>query len=129
MLRSLLFISYAQEDMEFALRLAQDLRARAAAVWVDQFPRPRSLDQWLERQSVMIDAGRFLVVLSPAALASEEVMSELSYAIEKSKKVLPALYQDCEIPLPLRRARQVDFRGEYAPALEQLVARIRKRRA
>ena len=30
------FISYSRDDSEFALRLAQDLKAAAASVWLDQ---------------------------------------------------------------------------------------------
>ena len=32
----LAFFSYAHEDAEFALRLAKDLRAGEAAVWIDR---------------------------------------------------------------------------------------------
>jgi len=30
------FISYSREDSEFALRLAEDLKAAGAAAWIDQ---------------------------------------------------------------------------------------------
>jgi TIR domain len=30
------FVSYSREDMEFALRLAKDLKAKGAKVWMDK---------------------------------------------------------------------------------------------
>jgi TIR domain len=32
-----IFLSYARADNEFALKLAQDLRAAGVSLWVDQF--------------------------------------------------------------------------------------------
>jgi hypothetical protein len=115
------FISYSREDSEFVLRLAGDLKAAGAAVWLDQLDiaTGKAWDVAIER--ALIDCPRLMVVLSPAAVASPNVQDEVSFALQKWKAVVPVLYRDCEIPYRLHRLQHVDFRKDYAWGLKELV--------
>jgi TIR domain len=115
------FISYSREDSEFALKLAGDLKAAGAAVWLDQLDiaTGQPWDAVIER--ALIDCPRLMVVLSPAAIVSPNVQDEVSFALQKWKAVVPVLYRDCEIPYRLHRLQQVDFRKDYARGLQELV--------
>src|ERR1700722_13504734 len=64
------FISYSREDSEFALRLAEDLKAAGASVWLDQLDiEPgRPWDSAVEQ--ALIDAPKMLLVLSPSSAKS-----------------------------------------------------------
>jgi hypothetical protein len=66
------FISYAREDTGFVLRLAGDLKARGANIWLDQLDiRPgQPWDREVER--ALTDCDEMLVILSPASIASKE---------------------------------------------------------
>ena len=108
-----IFFSYAREDSDFVLKLAKELRAAGADLWLDQLDIPagrrwdRAVEEALEASPCM------LVVLSPEAVDSHNVMDEVSYALEEGKQVIPVLYRPCKIPFRLRRVQYVDITGDY----------------
>jgi TPR repeat protein len=119
------FISYSREDSEFALRLAKDLKAAGAQVWLDQIDiKPgRSWDNAVE--DALLESPQMLVVLSPSAARSENVRNEISFALEQGKIVVPVLYRDCVVPLRLQRTQRIDFRADYALGLASLLDQLR----
>jgi hypothetical protein len=118
------FISYSREDSEFALRLAQDLKAAGAHVWLDQLDiQPgRPWDNAIEQ--ALGEAVHMLIILSPSSAKSENVRNEISYALEQGKIIVPVLYQDCVVPLQLQRAQRIDFRADYARGLNHLLQHL-----
>lgn len=115
------FLSYARSDSEFALKLARELREAGANLWVDQFDISAG-DRWDRAVHIALKASPcLLVILSPAAVASENVMDEVSFALDKEKKIVPVLYRDCDIPLRLTRVQRLDFTTEYDRAFEELL--------
>jgi hypothetical protein len=115
------FISYSREDAEFALRLAEDLKAAAAAVWLDQLDIAPG-QRWAKAvQDALNDCPRMLVILSPASANSTNVDDEVSFALEEKKTVVPVLYRECRIPFRLRPIQYVDFTHDYDRGLKSLV--------
>jgi TIR domain len=98
------FISYSNSDAAFALKLANDLKSAGASVWLDKLdliagePWNLAVEQALKR------CPRMLVILSRASVQRENVLNEVSFALDKQKTVVPILYQECEVP----------FRGDCA---------------
>jgi hypothetical protein len=115
-------MSYSRADSEFALRLARDLKAAGAMVWLDQLDiRPG--DPWDRSIEAALDAARFmLVILSPASSNSENVRNEIAFALEEGKIVIPVLHKECFVPLQLRRAQRIDFSADYTRGLTDLLA-------
>ncbi len=110
-------MSYCRDDSEFALRLAEDLKAAGAAVWIDQIDIAPG-ERWdIEVERALISSPRMLVILSPASVASPNVLDEVSFALSKQKTVIPVIYQDCEVPFRLHRLQHVDFRNGYERGL------------
>ena len=62
-----------------------------------------------------------ILILSPASGSSLNVMSEISFALDKQKTIIPVIYRDSEVPFRLRRIHMVDFRQDYAPGLKTLL--------
>jgi len=118
------FLSYAREDSAFALRLAADLRAAGANVWLDQLDiRPGR--QWdREVEQALARCSEMLVILSPAGVDSSNVMDEVAFALEERKTVIPVLQCDCRIPFRLRRLQHVDFRSAYEVGLQALLSSL-----
>ncbi len=117
----LAFLSYAREDAEFVLRLAKDLRAGGADVWIDQLdiePGHR-WDRAIE--DALAKCPQLLVILSPAAVESTNVMDEVSFALGEGKTVLPVKHRDCKIPFRLRRLQYVDLTLNYDAGLGRLL--------
>ena len=115
------FFSYARADSAFALKLAKDLRDSGAEIWLDQLDiKPGS--RWDASIEIALDAAAcMIVILSPASVASNNVMDEVSFALENGKRVIPVLLHECKLPFRLRRLQYVNFRGAYETGFNQLV--------
>ena len=123
------FLSYAREDAEFVLRLAKDLRAGGAGVWVDQLDIAPGQRWDRAVEDALAKCLQLVVILSPAAVESTNVMDEVSLALEDGKTVVPVLHRQCKIPFRLRRLQYVDLSLDYKAGhdrlLETLGARLR----
>jgi hypothetical protein len=115
------FLSYARVDLAFARRLAADLKAAGANVWLDKLDiRPgRQWDKEVEK--ALTACTEMLVILSSASVASRNVMDEVSFALEEGKTVIPVIQGECEIPFRLRRLQRVDFSSDYELGLKALL--------
>ncbi len=121
MLSEIAFLSYSREDSEFALRLARELKAAGARVWMDQLDIEPGARWVLSVEEAMSGAARMLVVLSPASVASANVANEYLFALEESKRVIPVLYRDCKVPFQLRPFQYADFRTDFVAGLASLL--------
>ena len=115
------FFSYSSEDSEFALRLAEKLKAAGASVWMDQLDIEPGMPWDREVERALANCPRMLVILSPTSVNSDNVRDEVSFALNKQKRVIPVLYRDCEIPFRLDRIHYVDFRTDHARGLRNLL--------
>src|ERR1051326_2105568 len=115
------FVSYARVDGDFALKLAQDLRAAGVNLWLDQLDilGGERWDHAIEK--ALAECGAMIAVLSPESLASNNVLDEISYALEASKTVVPLLLRPCAIPFRLRRVQHVNFVSSYGSGLSHLL--------
>lgn len=115
------FVSYCRQDADIALRLARDLKASGASVWLDQLdivPGQR-WDRAVEEALKV--CRRMLVIVTPASVESTNVMDEVSFALEEQKVVIPVVYQPCAIPFRLRRLQRIDLNRDYDQGLRDLL--------
>jgi DNA-binding MarR family transcriptional regulator len=115
------FFSYSSDDSEFALRLAGDLKAAGAAVWLDKLDIKPSQHWNRAVEEALTNCPCMLVILSPSSVDSENVLDEVDLALDKRKTIIPVLYRDCETPLRLRRVQHIDFRNDYGRGLQALL--------
>jgi anti-anti-sigma factor len=121
------FVSYSRADSEFVVRLARDLRQAGVRVWLDQLDIPigQRWDEAVER--ALKECTELIVVLSPAAVGSTNVMDEVSYALGDAKLVVPVLLSACDVPFRLRRVQRIDFSSqEYAIVFKRLVSTLQQ---
>jgi hypothetical protein len=122
---SSIFLSHTSIDKPFVEKLAKDLKRLGINVWFDKWEITVG-----ESITWKIDDGirenEFLgIVLSPEALISEWVKSEISSGWVKqmqSRKViiLPILYRTCQIPLFLQDRKYANFTISYESGLDEL---------
>ena len=117
----LAFLSYARADAEFVLRLAKDLRAAGASVWVDQLDITPGQRWDRAVEDALAKCVELVVILSPAAVESTNVMDEVSLALEDGKTVVPVLHRLCKVPFRLRRLQYVDLSLNYKAGLDRLL--------
>lgn len=123
--KSTAFISYSRVDSEFALRLARDLKAAGASVWIDQLDITAGAHWDNAIENALLDAPQMLVVLTPASSQSSNVRNEIAFALDQGKIVVPVIYKDCIVPLQLQRQNRIDFRADYARGLAALLDHLR----
>ena len=117
----LAFLSYARADAEFVLRLAKDLRAAGASVWVDQLDITPGQRWDRAVEDALAKCLELVVILSPAAVESTNVMDEVSLALEDGKTVVPVLHRQCKVPFRLRRLQYVDLSLNYSAGVDRLL--------
>lgn len=103
------FISYSRVNKDFATKLAKGLRSEGYDIWFDlmDIPPGARWDDYVE--SALQECPIFMIILTPASIASENVKDEIGYAIDHGKRILPILLEECDVPLRLRRFQYVDF--------------------
>jgi hypothetical protein len=126
------FISYSHSDAKFAETLAANLfKTASTAVWIDRWELNVG-DSLIQRIQEAIDkASALIVVLSKASVESEWCKKELTAGLmreleEKKVLVLPALLEDCQIPLFLRDKKYADFRTDFDAGLRDIVSALAK---
>jgi len=103
------FLSYSRINKEFATKLAKGLRSAGYPIWFDLMDIPTGSRWDDEVENALRDCSIFMIILTPASIASENVKDEIGYAIDHGKRILPVLLEDCDVPLRLRRFQYVDF--------------------
>lgn len=122
-----IFVSYSRADQSFAMPLAKRLRGEGFDVWFDQLDI-RAGSRWdREVQAALTAAAIVLVILSPASVASENVLDEISYALDHRKTLVPVRMADCDTPLRLARIQYVDFTGNFDQAFDRCLGELRRR--
>jgi len=115
------FFSYSREDGDFAKKLAADLKSAGANVWMDQLDIEPGT-RWDDAISQALESSpRVLVILSPASAKSANVSDEVSFALSKTKQIIPVLFRDCDVPFRIARLQYVDFRNDYNTGLRLLL--------
>ncbi len=116
-----IFFSYSRDDTEFVLQLAKNLRLAGANVWLDQLDiSPGS--RWDKSIEIALkESHALLVILSKTSVESNNVLDEVSFALEEGKKVVPVLLEDCEIPFRLRRLQYADFTEHHKKGIQTLI--------
>ncbi len=125
-----LFICHASEDKPFAEKLVAELDRRAMHAWYDK----REIlvgDSIVERINQGLGAAGYLIaVLSPRSVVKPWVVREMSSSLMRQLggggiKILPVLFEPCEIPVLLTDIRYANFTDSFAEGIMELMDAIR----
>jgi hypothetical protein len=105
------FLSYADRDDKLAQALRIELEKGGFEVW-DPVARLTPGDNWaLEQGKALKDAEAIVVLLSPAALASDHVKREIDYALGEPR------FKGRLIPVVVRPVKEIPWILETLPVL------------
>src|SRR5947209_7938384 len=121
-----LFISYAHADSAFVDRLEADLHKQGFDPWVDRERLVGGVRWRRELQDAVKRAQVLLIVLSPDAVASQNVQIEYDYVLELGKVVIPLYYRQCDLPMELRAIQWIDFRHSYKQGIQALMQALHR---
>src|SRR5580765_3701453 len=109
-----LFLSYRSLDLEFALRLAGDLKNAGVDLWMDRFDIPPGADCQREIQRAVDECDGIVCVLTPEYVVRDVTrnycMDELARAYNTNKRLFPVLLRDIpksDYPIQLERIQLV----------------------
>ena len=105
------FISYSRKDLAFVDRLAKRLKAAGLEVWYDLSGLEVGMRWGKEIQKAIQESRYFIVVLSPNSTESEWVEREFLYAGNHNLKIVPLVYETCDMPLWSLNLHYIDMRG------------------
>lgn len=123
-----IFLSHTADDKAFVRKLARDLENHGIRYWLDE-AEIKVGQSLIEKIRQGIDEVDYVaVILSPRSIASSWVQREVDVAMNqeiqgKKVKVLPIMYQRCDLPGFLLGKFYADFTDEskYPEALKRLV--------
>lgn len=123
-----IFISHAHENAEFARRLAADLRADGWAVWIAP-ESIRPVEDWVDAINRGLEgSGVFVLVLTPAAVASRWVKTETNLAVRLqiagNLHFIPLEVKESRPPLIWTGYQYILFRDGYMAGLSVLRRRL-----
>lgn len=124
--RPKLMISYSRVDLEFVLKVFEDLKRAGIHAWLDQIDIPAGANWDLEIEAALEAASTLLVVISQHSRKSDNVKNEISHALELGKNVVPIILDKSPAPLLITRLQREDFTGSYENALERLIVRLKR---
>lgn len=117
------FFSYSRSDQNFASKLADDLRKNGINIWFDQIDIPKGSLWDVEVEKALKKCDTLIVIISSSSINSNNVLDEISYAIEEGKKIIPVKISNCDIPFRIRRLQYIDFtKNEEIAARELYIA-------
>lgn len=128
------FISYSRQDKLFADKLAESLKNAGYEPWIDTL-KIKVGENWIEKTDQGLAQSDYIVaVLSKAYGKSRWGQQELSAFAMKEvstnrNSILPALIEDCEIPVFLQDRLYADFRGSFDEGLRQLLSALKPRKS
>jgi HEAT repeat protein len=120
-------VSYAPEDADFAVILANRLEENGFPIWPDRDPRLKAEPRG-DRDLGIREALGVVAVLSGASVPSFSTTYEWAFAIGSGVPVLPVLFGIAEADLHprLRTLHYLDFSSNTTPPWEALTASLRK---
>lgn len=120
------FISHTQSDKSVARHLAEQLMAKGVDAWFAEWELQPG-DSLIEKifEEGLKDVAIFVVVLSKASVQSEWVRHELDVAMVQRiagiTRIVPAIVDECELPVSLRSLLWVDLRTDFETGLQRIV--------
>lgn len=107
-----IFISYSRKDLTFVKKLAFDLQDAGYDVWYDLTDLEGG-DRWsVEISNAIKESNAFIVVVSPRSIESDWVEKEFLFASNQHKRIIPILFEACDLPLWLLNIHYINVQGK-----------------
>lgn len=125
-----IFISHSSTDNDFARQLAQALTDVGIDVWIDLANIPAGMKWNNAIQQGLKECEAMIVILSPEAMASENVGDEWLYFHTRKKKIFTVLWKLTEdIHFQLEPIQYVNFhKTTFTDAFAKLCADLQRQR-
>lgn len=129
-----IFLSYSSVEVDFALKLAADLKNAGLNLWIDRLDIKLGDDWRRSLQNAVDDCAALIAVLTPEYVASRYCQRELARADRFGHPIFPLLLHpiaDTDWPLEVEREQYINFSHwrdpeDYQQRLGELINRFRE---
>lgn len=123
-------MSYSHKDKSKVLTLSVQLKERGLNVWLDEWVIQPGDDIYLKIEKGLEMSHSLILCMSKAAFGSDWLALERSTVIFRdptnlSRRFIPLLLEDCEIPHSLKRFLYIDGRMLDENTIQKLVEACR----
>jgi len=115
------FISYARPDELFAVELMESLQNAGIQAWMDMTEVSDDTNWHSAIARALRSCGLMVLVMSPAALESEDITLERDWFLNTGKIIIPVLHRTCDTDQLYPYQAPIDFRQDYARGVEHLI--------
>jgi tetratricopeptide (TPR) repeat protein len=117
-----IFVSYSKEDAkEFALKLATELRNDGANVWIDQSDIAGGENYNDAVEKALGTATDVLYIVSEKSINSKQVLTEVYFALDNDKRVIPVVIYKGTLRFRLRGLQEIDFINNFENGYNKLL--------
>jgi hypothetical protein len=131
-----IFLSYRSLEVDFALKLAADLKNAGFGLWMDRLDGIQGGDDWrwsIERALMRETCDALVAVVSPDYVTSAYCRNELARASRLGIPIIPILLSpvpETDWPLEIERTHYIDFchwreASKYPDCLDELLSTFR----
>lgn len=90
-----IFLSYSRNDKVFVKDLNQYLIRYNKQTWIDlEQIKPATPDWWTEIKTGIMQANKFLIIVSSSSMTSDYCQLELDYARQLNKQIIVVIYEE-----------------------------------
>lgn len=121
-----IFISYSSADIKYARKLFHEFNRIGVKAWLDEREIKVGDDIISGIERGLRESDYLAIILTPNSISSRWVKEELnSFRIQQinegNTKVLPLLYEECELPPLLKSKKWADFRYNFDEGFRELL--------
>lgn len=120
-----IFVVFCPEDASFATQLIVQLQQRGMVVEPLPDPSDPRMTAPSADPALLDNASHVILIVSPAAAASEETTRLWTRALSSGKTVVAAQHQVGALPPALRSVALIDFRQPFLLAVEEMVRHLK----
>lgn len=127
------FLSYRSFEVDFALRLAADLKNAGLNLWIDRLDIKPGEDWRRSLQGAVDECAALIAVLTPEYIASRYCQRELARADRFDRPIIPLLLKpipQTDWPMEIERQQYINFSNwrddhDYQEKLTELITHLR----
>lgn len=116
------FISYARPDELFAVDLMDSLHDAGIHAWMDMTEVSDDTNWHSAIARALRSCGLMVLVMSPAAIESEDITLERDWFLNTGKVIVPVLHRECDSAQLYPYQDAIDCRSSSPPGLKRLIS-------
>ena len=124
-----IFLSYARADAQAEAQTLRDqLNDARRVTWLDRHDIDAGADWWESARRAIIDSSAFVLLITPASVASDAVKKEYELALALQKHFIPILVKPIAPALPpaIINRNYRDLTNDYGAGLAKLIGDLEK---